>query len=162
MRLVGCKEVEEMNPDFAVVNKESLFQAVLNTVSDAITVIDGDLNILYQNEAVLKAYGPRTGEKCYTAYRKRQEPCENCIILDVIRDGNPKSALRDIHLPDGSVLWMEVFAGRSATHPAQSSEPWKSSATSRRRSAYPKRASPCGARWSARRSFTTSSPSPNG
>ncbi len=66
---------------------------------------------MFQNEAVIRAYGPRKGEKCYAAYRKRPEPCENCIILDVIRTGEPRNALRDVHLPDGDVLWMEVFSG---------------------------------------------------
>ncbi|MBP7706634.1 MAG: PAS domain-containing protein [Candidatus Aminicenantes bacterium] len=69
--------------------RESLFEAVLNTVSDAITVIDRDLKVLYQNEAVQKLYGAKTGETCYEAYRGRREPCENCIILDVIKDGRP-------------------------------------------------------------------------
>jgi PAS domain-containing protein len=59
-----------------------LFEAVLNTVSDAITVIDKDLKIIFQNEAVHKIYGPKIGERCFEAYRGRQEPCENCIILD--------------------------------------------------------------------------------
>ena len=100
-----------MNQDSATIRREALFEAVLNTVSDAITVIDGDLRIIFQNEAVLQTYGARAGEKCYAAYRKRLEPCENCIILDVINDGKPRRALRDIHLPDGTVLWTEVFAG---------------------------------------------------
>jgi PAS domain S-box-containing protein len=90
---------------------EALFKAVLNTVSDAITVIDKDLNILYQNETVLHAYGPRINERCFEAYRSRQEPCENCIILEVIKDGQPRRALRDVQLPGGGVLWMEMFSG---------------------------------------------------
>ena len=93
------------------IHSETLFEAVLNTVSDAITVIDKDLNVLFQNEAVQQTYGPKIGEKCYAAYRGRQEPCENCIILDVIKDGKPKRALRDVQLPDGNILWMEVFSG---------------------------------------------------
>ncbi|MEI6609688.1 MAG: sigma 54-interacting transcriptional regulator, partial [Deltaproteobacteria bacterium] len=56
-------------------------------------------------------YGTKIGERCYQAYRGRQEPCENCIVLDVIKDGKPKRALRDIQLPDGNILWMEVFSG---------------------------------------------------
>ncbi len=88
-----------------------LFEAVLNTVSDAITVIDTDLKVIYQNEAVHRIYGPKIGERCFKAYLGRQEPCENCIILDVIRDGKPRRALRDIRLPDGNILWMEIFSG---------------------------------------------------
>ncbi len=84
---------------------------MLNTVSDAITVIDKDLKVIFQNEPVRKLYGARVGETCYEAYRGRTEPCENCLVLDVIKDGKPKKALRDIRLPNGNILWMEVFAG---------------------------------------------------
>jgi PAS domain S-box-containing protein len=90
---------------------EVLFEAVLNTVSDAITVIDKNLKVIFQNEAVYKIYGSKIGERCFEAYRGRQEPCENCIILDVIKDGKPRRALRDIQLPDGNILWMEIFSG---------------------------------------------------
>ena len=91
--------------------EEELFKAVMRTVSDAVTVIDKEFNVIYQNEAVQQAYGEHLGKKCFAAYRGRQEPCENCIVLDVIRDGKPKRALRDIQLPDGQVLWLEVFSG---------------------------------------------------
>jgi PAS domain S-box-containing protein len=89
----------------------ALFEAVLDTVSDAITVIDPDLKVIFQNEIVYKRYGSKIGEKCFEAYRGRGKPCENCIILDVIKDGKPRKALRDIHLPDGGILWMEIFSG---------------------------------------------------
>jgi len=90
---------------------EGIFEAVLNTVSDAITVIDKDLKVIFQNEAVHRIYGSKIGERCYEAYRGRQEPCENCIILDVMKDGKPRRALRDIQLPGGNILWMEIFSG---------------------------------------------------
>ncbi len=90
---------------------EDLFKAVLDTVSDAITVIDRDLKVIFQNEPVRKLYGDKVGETCYEAYRGRKEPCENCMILDVLKDGKPRKALRDIQLPNGNILWMEVFAG---------------------------------------------------
>lgn len=90
---------------------EPLFDAVLNTVSDAITVIDKDLKIIFQNEATQQSFGSKIGEQCFAAYRGRKEPCENCIVLDVIRDGQPRRALRDVHLPDGNIMWMEVFSG---------------------------------------------------
>ena len=92
-------------------HSEALFEAVLNTVSDAITVIDKDLKVIFQNEAVQRLYGAKIGEACYEAYRGRREPCEDCIVLDILKDGKTKSALRDIQLPNGNILWMEVFAG---------------------------------------------------
>ena len=100
-----------MEPDPLETQGEGLFEAVLNTVSDAITVIDKDLKVIFQNEAVHRIYGSKIGERCFEAYRGRQEPCENCIILEVIRDGKPRRALRDIQLPGGNILWMEIFSG---------------------------------------------------
>lgn len=100
-----------MTADPSSFRGEALFEAVLNTVSDAITVIDKDLTVVFQNEPVRRLYGDKVGETCYEAYRGRQEPCEDCMVLDVIKDGNPRKALRDIRLPNGNVLWMEVFAG---------------------------------------------------
>lgn len=100
-----------MKSDPLKIYGEALFEAVLNTVSDAITVIDKDLKVIFQNEAVQQIYGTKIGERCYQAYRGRKDPCENCIVLDVIRDGKPQRALRDIQLPDGKILWMEVFSG---------------------------------------------------
>jgi PAS domain S-box-containing protein len=100
-----------MNADPLSFHGEALFKAVLSTVSDAITVIDKDFRVIFQNEAVRKIYGAKIGEKCFEAYRGRREPCDNCIILDVIKDGKPKHMLRDVQLPDGNVLWMEVFSG---------------------------------------------------
>jgi two-component system, NtrC family, response regulator HydG len=100
-----------MKADPLSFDREALFEAVLDTVSDAITVIDRKLTVLYQNEAVDHAYGNKVGETCYQAYRGRREPCEDCMILAVIKDGKPRKALRDIQLPNGNILWMEVFAG---------------------------------------------------
>ena len=100
-----------MKSDPLKIYGEALFEAVLNTVSDAVTVIDKDLKVIFQNDAVQQIYGTKTGERCYQAYRGRKEPCENCIVLDVIKDGKPKRALRDIQLPNGNILWMEVFSG---------------------------------------------------
>jgi two-component system, NtrC family, response regulator HydG len=100
-----------MKTDSLIIPREALFEAVLNTVSDAVTVINNDLDVIFQNEAVQQIYGANIGMKCYAAYRGRLEPCENCIILEVIKDGKPRNALRDVQLPDGNILWMEVFSG---------------------------------------------------
>jgi PAS domain S-box-containing protein len=100
-----------MKADPMKTQKEALFEAVLDNVTDAIIVIDKDLKVIFQNEAVHRMYGSKMGERCFAAYRGRQEPCEKCIILEVIKDGKPRRALRDIQLPDGHILWMEIFSG---------------------------------------------------
>jgi PAS domain S-box-containing protein len=100
-----------MKKDNSTWHDKAIFDAVLNTVSDGITVIGKDLKIIFQNEAIRKTFGPRIGEYCYAAYRGREEACEDCIILEVLKDGQPRKALRDIQLPNGNVLWVEFFSG---------------------------------------------------
>ena len=56
------------------IHDKAIFDAVLNTVSDGITVIGKDLKIIFQNKAIRKTYGSRIGEYCYAAYRGRNEP----------------------------------------------------------------------------------------
>jgi transcriptional regulator with PAS, ATPase and Fis domain len=82
-------------------------ESLMNAVRDGVTAIDRDLCIMYQNEVIRRQYGSRLGEKCFAAYRGRVEPCEDCLILDVLKDGKPRSGVRDIRLPDGNVLIVE-------------------------------------------------------
>ena len=86
---------------------QSIFDAVLNTVSDGITVISKDLKIIFQNEAMCQNFGNRIGEYCYEAYRGREVACEDCIVSEVLKDGKPRRALRDVQMPDGNILWAE-------------------------------------------------------
>ncbi len=77
-----------MNLSSPAKQKDDLFEVVLNTVSDGVTVIDKDLRIKFQNKVITQLYGSSMiGEQCYTAYRGRKEPCEDCKILEVLEDG---------------------------------------------------------------------------
>jgi len=90
---------------------QAIFDAVLNTVSDGITVISKDLEIIFQNEAMCQNFGNQIGEYCYKAYRGREEACDDCIVLKVLMDGKSRRALRDVQMPDGTILWAEYFSG---------------------------------------------------
>lgn len=90
---------------------ESLLKSVLNTVRDGVTVIDRDLKVIFYNESIFKRFGDITGQLCYEAYRRRVEPCEDCPLKDVLRDGKPRTILRDILTPNGEVMWMECDSG---------------------------------------------------
>ena len=88
---------------------QAIFDAVLKTVSDGITVISKDLKIIFQNEAMCQNFGKRIGEYCYEAYRGREEVCEDCIVLEVLKDGKSRRALRDVQMPDGNIYGRSIF-----------------------------------------------------
>jgi len=88
--------------------KENLLDVILNTVSDGVTLIDKDLKIQYQNKIILQKLGSGIGEYCFEKYRGRHTPCENCVVLEVLKDGKERRSVVDIHLSDGNMRLMEV------------------------------------------------------
>ncbi|MDJ0782691.1 MAG: SpoIIE family protein phosphatase [Desulfosarcinaceae bacterium] len=87
---------------------ESFFEVVLNTVNDAVIVIDNDFRVNFQNKILNQLYGSQVGEYCYRAYRGRTKPCENCLVLEVLKDGKSRRWITDVTLPNGDTLLIEV------------------------------------------------------
>lgn len=88
--------------------QEDLFKKILDTVSDGVTVIDKDLKIQYQNKIIVQLFGSKIGGHCYKVYRNRKEPCVDCIVLEVLKDGKERRGIRDIPLPDGGISLVEI------------------------------------------------------
>ena len=75
------------------IQEEILLKSVLDTVSDGVTIIDTNLKVIFHNEAIRKMFGKITGRLCYEAYRGRVEPCVDCTILKVLKDGKQRKVL---------------------------------------------------------------------
>jgi len=97
-----------MNANTTGKHGEDLFKIVLDTVSDGVTVIDNDLKIQYQNKTIVQLFGSKIGVHCYEAYRSRKEPCGDCMVLEVLKDGRERRGIRDIPLPDGGISLVEI------------------------------------------------------
>jgi PAS domain S-box-containing protein len=98
-----------MNTGSSKKAEDDIFEVALNAVSDGVTIVDRDFKILFQNKTVTSLYGPSMiGKKCFNAYRGRKEPCEDCRIIDVLKDGKERRLIRDITLPSGDVLLVEL------------------------------------------------------
>ena len=82
-------------------------EALTDAVGDGITVLGTDLKIVYQNRVVKALYGDRVGEKCFVAYRNLEEPCDHCLVLDVLKDGKIRSGIQDVRLANGEILIVE-------------------------------------------------------
>ncbi len=91
--------------------QNDFFEIVLNTVQEGITIIDKDLRIKFQNRVITQLYGGSlVGNHCYQAFRGRQQPCEDCKIIDVLKDGQERRLIRDISLPNGKTLLVELIS----------------------------------------------------
>jgi transcriptional regulator with PAS, ATPase and Fis domain len=97
--------------DLLNIKEEVLLKSVLDTVDDGVTIIDKNLNVIFHNEAIRKNFGDIKGRLCYEAFRGRVEPCVDCLILKVLKDGKQRKVLSDTVGPKGQVMWMECAAG---------------------------------------------------
>lgn len=93
------------------IQEEVLLKSALNTVNDGVTIIDKELKVIFHNESIRKKFGNITGRKCFEAYRGRTEPCVDCLIFEVMKDGENRKILRDTTLPNGEIRWMECSSG---------------------------------------------------
>ncbi|MBU0968355.1 MAG: PAS domain-containing protein [Proteobacteria bacterium] len=82
-------------------------EQVLINLPDGITIQDREFNIIFQNNAMEKAFGNHLGEKCYAVYERRDRICERCGVQKAFETGKPNMVIRTATLEDGTSLYLE-------------------------------------------------------
>jgi len=85
----------------------SLHEQILDTLPDPVTIQDRDLNIIYQNEAMRRIYGPHIGSKCYAIYERREHVCEGCGVQKAFETRAATMVFRVAVMPDGTTAYWE-------------------------------------------------------
>ena len=96
------QRVEERTSELK--QSEEKRRAILDGISDAVIVLDADLNIIWANEVAVKQYGTIRGRKCYEAYKWMKEPCSDCIARKTYEDGMIRSSEEEGILKDGKPI----------------------------------------------------------
>jgi diguanylate cyclase (GGDEF)-like protein/PAS domain S-box-containing protein len=77
------------------IQQEKLWmETILDAVGDCISVHDTDFRILFQNSTHRELKGPHVGETCHKAFCGRDEPCEECPLQSMLRDGQVRTVNR--------------------------------------------------------------------
>jgi PAS domain S-box-containing protein len=74
----------------ALRQSEGKLHAMLQSITDPMTMMDESLTIIWANDAAQRCFGAGiVGMKCYEAFHQRQEPCEPspCLTLRAFADG---------------------------------------------------------------------------
>ncbi|MBF0413676.1 MAG: PAS domain S-box protein [Desulfamplus sp.] len=75
-----------------LIKSENKLKGIIQSVPDAMCMIDRDQNIVWVNDVAEKLYGSSlVGKKCYRAYGRWNNLCQNCIVHKTFRDGNVHS-----------------------------------------------------------------------
>ncbi|MHA1659175.1 MAG: PAS domain S-box protein [Promethearchaeota archaeon] len=87
---------------------QQLLKGVLSSITDYISMIDEDYNIVWVNNIKKDLFDPNLiGKKCYSGYHKRNKPCKKCILTKSLADGGVHEIEIDYIGKDGKkrVFW---------------------------------------------------------
>jgi len=92
--------------------KNKLFNGVLESIQDGITVLNPNLTIEYINSTMEKWYEdklPLIGQKCYKGYYDQENECNGCPVVESLKSGEMESIIKK--LPDAFDLdFIEIFS----------------------------------------------------
>lgn len=93
--------VERKKSEEALRESRGKLNAILESVSDPMFMVDRDLNVIWSNEAAKQMFEEEiTGKKCHQIYYGMDRPCDpaDCIARRAFQDGKPHS--HDVHFHD--------------------------------------------------------------
>jgi len=68
---------------------QSLFQQLFDEVPCYISVQDRQFRLTATNKMFKKDFGDEIGSHCFSVYKHRESPCQECPVADTFEDGRP-------------------------------------------------------------------------
>ena len=96
------KELENLNLELA--RRHNKLEAILNSLSDGLTILNRELDIVFANQVQKALFNKSNleGQKCYRAFFHRDQPCRNCPALATI--SQQKSFRGEFQLKEGELI----------------------------------------------------------
>jgi len=84
-----CRNVtDKVKAEKALRESEEKLVGIVESVTDAMIMVDEHFNIVWTNDIVKDLFEPElVGKKCYTAFHGRNKICEPCIVKKCFEDG---------------------------------------------------------------------------
>ena len=101
--------VQLKQADKSLLEEKMRFESIVSSMGDAISFVDKDYKVIYQNSVHIGALGSYMGELCYKAHRQRTEVCDGCPVAMSYADGGIHQAERVVEL-DGNKRYFESTA----------------------------------------------------
>jgi PAS domain S-box-containing protein len=79
------KELESLNIELA--RRHNKLEAIFNSISDGLTILDRNLNIISVNQVQDTNFPNKklVGKKCYDAFFNKASACRNCPVLQTVK-----------------------------------------------------------------------------
>ena len=79
------KRIDERTAELQ--KSEARFRAMLDSMDDLAYIASADFRLTFMNKAMMKSFGDRVGESCHSALHGQNQPCMDCPINRVIKQG---------------------------------------------------------------------------
>jgi len=83
-------------------------EAILSAMGDAVSVLDTDFKVLYQNQAHRELTGIQEGEYCYATYHQRDTVCPGCDLVETFADGLVRHREKGFET-EGGTSYREIY-----------------------------------------------------
>jgi PAS domain S-box-containing protein len=88
VRELEQEAVERKRAEEALRKSEEKLSGIITSITDHMSMIDEEHNIVWANDVTKGFSGPDlVGKKCYTAYHRRDKPCDLCVVRKCFEDG---------------------------------------------------------------------------
>ena len=101
------------DPTGNLLQSNSLLLSTLDCIQDGVSILDTDLKLRYVNTSIKYWYsisGDYVGQKCHQVYHNQQEPCENCPILNTLKDKAPHIGIVRYSSAGVDKGWQQLFS----------------------------------------------------
>jgi PAS domain S-box-containing protein/putative nucleotidyltransferase with HDIG domain len=114
-RIVSMMDITEQKMlEHNLMDSEHFVNSLFTSITDGISVLDRELNIIRVNPTMEKWYPqsvPLIGKKCYKAYHCATKKCKICPSIKVINTGKPANEIVPKRGPAGEVIgWLSIYS----------------------------------------------------
>ncbi|MDY6988119.1 MAG: PAS domain S-box protein [Thermodesulfobacteriota bacterium] len=98
----------------ALRESEGMLSGIVAGVTDQMTTMDKEYNIIWANDMAREAFGDDlVGQKCFQALHGYGKPCHPCVVKQCFEDGEPHEGETEVTGNDGvkKIFWCTASAG---------------------------------------------------
>jgi PAS domain S-box-containing protein len=93
--------------------KMAFLESIFNAITDGVTVIDSNCNIIFINQSLAHFYGYKypkdiIGKKCYEIFEQRKRKCKPCQVTEILDTKKPQHMLHSRKDRHGNETYWEL------------------------------------------------------
>jgi PAS domain S-box-containing protein len=114
-RALKAEIAERKRAEERLRENERKLAGIIDSISDHMSMVDRDLNVVWANEAAKQMFGPdMIGKKCHACYHQSDVPCSSCLVLKTLEDGQVHELVTEVLDRDGNTRIFLCTANVSA------------------------------------------------